>query len=207
MSARHPSRIALAVFDYCVSNDPLRGDLLEEFHVRGSQLWLWRQVIGAVVYQPWLLRLSGGHAPFSILALAMLVLMAFEAVFFINAMQRSVFGPPVQDIRGYAYFAPLWFHSVPPPPARPTSIWMWLVPLFAVASSFPLGWWIARIREQHRVLALAAFSCSVVLCVAANLHLSLWVQLVTCLVFLLGLLSGGTLEATVEASQPPSSTA
>ena len=201
MSARHPSRIALAVFDYFISNnDPLKGDLIEEFHVRPSQLWLWRQVLWAVACRPWPQGVSPrGEMQLSVLAAAMLVLMAFEAVFVTNAIHRFLFGPPLQDIRGYVYLIPPMFHPLPATSVQPTPSWTWHVPVVAIVSSFPIGWFIARVRERHRALALAAFSVSITLCAAANLQIPLSVQFVTTTVFILGLLSGGTIEATVGA--------
>ena len=48
----HPSNLALALLDRFVSDDVLTGDLIEEFQVRRSRLWLWRQVLGAIVFAP-----------------------------------------------------------------------------------------------------------------------------------------------------------
>lgn len=200
MSGRHPSRVALAVFDcFIADNDALRGDLVEEFLAGRSQFWLWRQVIGAVVYRPWPPSISFRQLSFGILAAAIVVLMAFEVVFFTNAIARLVFGPPLQDIRGYAYLAPLWFHATPAPPVQPTPVWVWLGAIAAIASSLPIGWWIGRVREHHRVQALAAFSLSLALCAAANLQLSLPAQFATSTFFLVGLLAAGTLESTADA--------
>ena len=47
-----PSRLARAVLDRLArDNEPLAGDLLEEFKTRQSRLWLWRQLLSAVVMQ------------------------------------------------------------------------------------------------------------------------------------------------------------
>ena len=47
-----PSRLALAVLDrLALDNEPLAGDLLEEFQKRRSRLWLWRQLLFAIVMQ------------------------------------------------------------------------------------------------------------------------------------------------------------
>lgn len=138
MSASHPSRIALAVFDYFISNnDPLKGDLIEEFPVRRSQAWLWRQVLCAIVCQPWPLRFTAsGDVQLRVLAAGMLALLAFEAVFVTNAIHRFLFGPPVQDIRGYAYLMPPMFHPVPA--AAVQSIPSWYAPILLIVSSFPI---------------------------------------------------------------------
>jgi hypothetical protein len=50
MKTSHPSRIAFALLNRFIPDDePLAGDLLEEFGRRQSQLWLWRQVLLAIL--------------------------------------------------------------------------------------------------------------------------------------------------------------
>jgi hypothetical protein len=45
-----PPRLAIALLNrFLPDNEPLVGDLLEEFAVRKSRVWLWRQVILALV--------------------------------------------------------------------------------------------------------------------------------------------------------------
>jgi hypothetical protein len=45
-----PPRLAVAVLNrFLPDNEPLVGDLLEEFAVRKSRLWLWRQVVLALL--------------------------------------------------------------------------------------------------------------------------------------------------------------
>ena len=200
MSARHPSRIALAVFDCFISNnDPLRGDLIEEFQAKPSQLVLWWQVLYAVVYRPWPRPFAApGGIPFGILGVAMLALVAFEAVFATNAIHQFLFGQPAQDIRGALALAPP-FHPLPTPSAQPIPAWTWLIAVLAIASSLPIGWFIARIRERHRGLALVAFGLSVILCCEANLQLSTLAQYLTSAAFILGLLAAGSVEATIDA--------
>jgi len=58
-----PSRLALAVLDrLALDNEPLAGDLLEEFKKRRSRLWLWRQLLFAMVMQA----LYAPHPPVSL---------------------------------------------------------------------------------------------------------------------------------------------
>ena len=203
MSTRHPSRIALAVFDcFITDNDSLRGDLVEQFYDRPSQVSLWRQVFYAVAYRPWPRPFSApGGIPFGLLGIAMLALAAFEAVFATNVIHRFLFGPSVQDIRGALYLNPLnpAFPSIPASSAQSIPIGAWLIAALAIASSLPTGWFIARVREHHRGLALAAFGISVILCCEANLQLSTLAQWLTSAAFILGLLAAGSLEATVDA--------
>jgi hypothetical protein len=45
-----PPRLAVALLNrFLPDNEPLAGDLLEEFVVRKSRLWLWRQVVLALL--------------------------------------------------------------------------------------------------------------------------------------------------------------
>jgi hypothetical protein len=49
MTPRRPPRLAVALLNRFIGdNEPLVGDLLEEFQTRRSSLWLWRQVLVAV---------------------------------------------------------------------------------------------------------------------------------------------------------------
>ncbi len=49
MKGRRPTRLAIALLEQLVpGNDPLAGDLLEEWRER-SDAWLWRQVLFAVL--------------------------------------------------------------------------------------------------------------------------------------------------------------
>ena len=56
MTTRHAPRLAVALLRRFVpDNEPLVGDLLEEFGTRQSRLWFWRQVLLAVAirsFQP-----------------------------------------------------------------------------------------------------------------------------------------------------------
>jgi hypothetical protein len=49
MTSLQPPRLAVALLNRLVpENEPLAGDVLEEFRARRSRLWLWRQVLVAV---------------------------------------------------------------------------------------------------------------------------------------------------------------
>lgn len=53
MTVFRPSRFALWVLRRCgVHNESLVGDLIEEYGARRSRLWLWRQVVGAILARP-----------------------------------------------------------------------------------------------------------------------------------------------------------
>jgi hypothetical protein len=50
MNASQPPKVALALLRAAAADDePLAGDLLEEFHAGRSRRWFWRQVLRAVV--------------------------------------------------------------------------------------------------------------------------------------------------------------
>lgn len=49
MTRLPPPRLALYLLQRVIDNEPLAGDLLEEFERRQSRLWLWTQVAGAVI--------------------------------------------------------------------------------------------------------------------------------------------------------------
>jgi hypothetical protein len=201
MSARHPSRLALAVLGrFVAGDDPLTGDLIEEFHQGRSRSWLWRQVLWAVVHRSGAPRVHrGSEVARGLLAVAMLVLMAFEVVLVTNAVHRFVLGPPLQDIRGHAYTMPPLFTPLPAQPPPPVSSGTWALSVVAIMCSLPLGWFIARIRERRRMLALGAFSISITLCAGTNLGLPIPAQVATSVVFIVGLLVAGTIEATIDA--------
>lgn len=195
---RHPSRLALAIFDrFIPDNDALRGDLIEEFLVTQSQWWLWRQVLFAVVWRSW-------H-PFSwrrldpqmiALGAAVLVLLSFEAVLVTNLMNRLLFGPSLPNISGY------WYHPGLPPgaPWQPLPAVEGSAAIFAVVValiSLPAGWVIAGFHRAHHALSLVAFSACVLLCVMLNLHASFAVQFFAALTFIIGLIGGASLNPAV----------
>jgi hypothetical protein len=63
MTRLHPPRLAnLFLQRLALDNEPLAGDLVEEFHRRQSRLWLWRQLIVALVMQA----LYAPHPPVSL---------------------------------------------------------------------------------------------------------------------------------------------
>ena len=53
MTASRPPRFALYILRALgVDDESLAGDIVEEFGVRRSRLWLWRQVLGAILAGP-----------------------------------------------------------------------------------------------------------------------------------------------------------
>ncbi len=52
MTSPKPPRLAEALLGrLALDNEPLAGDIIEEFRRRNSRLWLWRQLIAALVMQ------------------------------------------------------------------------------------------------------------------------------------------------------------
>ena len=50
MTSTQPPRLAMALLDrYIPDNEPLAGDLAEGFAATGSRVWLWRQVLLAIL--------------------------------------------------------------------------------------------------------------------------------------------------------------
>jgi hypothetical protein len=50
MTTSDPPKLAVALLNRVIpDNDPLAGDLIEEFHRGRSGLWFWRQVLGAAL--------------------------------------------------------------------------------------------------------------------------------------------------------------
>ena len=192
MTARPPSRLALAIFDRCVGNDPLKGDLIEEYDRRQSQWWLWRQVIGSLVCQPDVRSLQPSEGTnMLVLGAAVLVLVSFEAVFVTNLLHRLMFGPSMSAIAGFAYL----MQGRPLDPAPPI-----IVPLAsmfasvaALAAAIALGWLITPFHQRHYALSLPVFSLSVMLNAALNLRFPFEAQFLTTLLFVVGLVVGGRL--------------
>ena len=53
MTASRPPRLALYVLRTLgVDDESLAGDIVEEFGAGRSRLWLWRQVLGAILFRP-----------------------------------------------------------------------------------------------------------------------------------------------------------
>jgi hypothetical protein len=189
MNPRYPSRVALAVFDrFLPDNDALHGDLVEEFFVRKSQFWLWRQVMLAVIWHSWQpFRWRRLDPQMIALGVAVLVLLAFEAVLVTNVMHRLLFGPSLPAVRSIS----------------PSTI-------LIVVTAIPAGWLIAGFHRAHRALSLAAFSASVIVCVMFNLRAPFVVQFFAALLFIIGLIGGASLnpatheqKAAVDQAEPP----
>jgi hypothetical protein len=176
-------RIAFALFDRLVAdNESLKGDLIEELENGRSAWWLWRQVIGASVRHP----PSVTNVSMFALATALLMLLSFEAVVVTNLVVRIVFGPPFPNISGYLYLPALDSAA----PIAPVPVVWILVSVLTVVGSLPAGRLIARLHERHRMLALAGFGCSTMLCATITMQAGVFTQFVTMVGFVIGLFFG-----------------
>ena len=53
MKASHPPQLAIALLRrFVADSEPLVGDLIEQFAVRRSRVWFWRQTLLAMVFRP-----------------------------------------------------------------------------------------------------------------------------------------------------------
>ena len=194
MNRRQPSPIALAVFDgFVAHNEPLKGDLIEEFDTRQSQWWLWRQVIGAVVCQPQLRGCHRERTDLLVLGAAVLVLLSFEAVFITNLLHHPMFGPGTPSHEAYFHVAQM--QRLDPSAGQPSALASLYAPLVGMAASIPIAWLISRFHERHYALSRGIFSISVMACTALSLEFPFGIQFLTTLVFIVGLLMSGCVAA------------
>lgn len=192
MNARRPFRLTLAVFDrFIADNEPLKGDLIEEFKSGRSQWWLLWQVIGALVCRLTLRPRQGVDV--LVVGAALLVLVSFEAVFVTGLMHRLLFGPPLPNITGYFYLLQKGRLDAPVNDVMRPAVASLYAPLVAIAASMPIGWLIARFHQHHHALSIAGFALSVMLCAALNLQLPFAIQFLTMVVFIVGVLGGACL--------------
>jgi hypothetical protein len=190
MSTRRAPRLALWILNRFVrDNEPLKGDLIEDFEHHGSRWSLWRQVIGAVFTQGTFRGLEPPNGAALFLGGAgVLMLVSFEVVFVTNLIDRLTFGPPLPNINGYLYLSET--EAPISDPIRPSFTAIYAV----LGASLPIGWLIAQFHQRHRVGSICAFMLSAVFCASINRHFAFAIQVVTALVFILGLLAGGNLS-------------
>jgi hypothetical protein len=183
------ARIALALFDrFGAGSESLKGDLLEELENGRSVRWLWRQVIGAAMRH----RPSAASVSMFAVGGALLMLLSFEAMVVTNLVVRMVFGPPFPNISAYLYLPPS--EALVDPAAPISSGWI-LVGALMVGVSLPTGHVIAQLHARHRMLALAGFGCSTMVCATITMQASVLTQFLTMVGFVVGLLVGGRVRA------------
>src|SRR5215203_3674669 len=87
---RRPPRLASLLLErFAPGNDPLRGDLEEEFASGRTSAWYWRQVISTIAQQgPLAVRARGLVAAENfVTGIITLVLIGFYAVFVVNVTE------------------------------------------------------------------------------------------------------------------------
>ena len=155
--ARRPPRLASFLLERLApGNDPLRGDLEEEFASGRTSAWYWAQVMSAIAQQgPLALRARGLVAAENfVTGIITLVLIGFYAVFVVNVTEWL-----------------LRFEGL--------LVWKWipnaLGPLDGMASvltfalGLAIGRWISTRRRANRVALVVAFGGATMLCASAAL--------------------------------------
>lgn len=154
---RRPPRLAALLLERLVpENDPLRGDIEEEFAAGRTSAWYWRQVFAAITAQaPLTVRARGLVAAENfVTGIITLILIGFYAVFVVNVTEWL-----------------LRFEGV--------HVWKWipnaLGPLNGVAwlLTFTIGLvagrWVANRDRAHRVAMIIAFGGTTMLCATVAL--------------------------------------
>lgn len=197
MTTRRPARLTLLILNgFLAGNEPLTGDLLEEFASGRSQWWLFRQTAAAALYEikPTSATMRGDMNTI-MLGAGLLAVISLEVVMVTNVLRRFMLGPPVQEINGYLYF--LYRNGIrPSAPAIMGSTGIWTLTLtlaVAIILSTALGFMFARVHDRHRQLSVALLTTVVFISAALNIGLTLVIQVVVTAVFIAGLMAGGRL--------------
>ena len=183
MTPGKPPRLATELLNAYAANEPLAGDLEEEYRAGRSAFWYWRQVLAAVAAS--VLRRTSIHDVFAPqnmpMQVIMLGLVSLCAVFTVKV---TVF---------------MMVHDGARIVNDPGFLWE----VFRLALSFMVavaaGAGIARLHDRHRGVAVAAFSVSMALWALLNLYVldgegnldSALTHVLALLVFVSGLLTGG----------------
>ena len=139
MMTRRPPRLAMRLLDYFLpDNEPLTGDLLEEFERRQSSWWLWRQVVAAILATP---RARPGDAPGRLGLLDPNVAAALPASRPPLRRRLNLTASPIHGIGGLGLVALAFLITVAAPGT-------WLVMIAIVLSGSLLGIVLAVIRHR-----------------------------------------------------------
>jgi hypothetical protein len=195
MRPRRPARLTRMILNgFLTGNEPLTGDLLEEFDGGRSQWWLLRQAATAALYviRPTSTTMRGDMNTI-MLAAGLLGVLSLEVVMVSNVLRRFMFGPPLQGMNGYLYL----FHRNMLDLSAPTVVsskgnWtlVFTVALVIIVSTV-LGFMIARVHDGHRQRSVALLTTAVFACAALNMAFTLGTQVVITAVFIAGLIVGG----------------
>src|SRR6202008_4743928 len=152
MTPRQPPHLATLLIRHWTANDPLAGDLHEEYQAGRTDAWYWRQALAAVVAE-W--RGMDIHELFAAKGLfmqcVMLALISICAVFSVKLIGVVILDEAIM----YTLIGPYGMREL----SR-------LVLSFAVA--VPTGVMIARLHERSRGSAVVAFATAVPVWAFAN---------------------------------------
>jgi hypothetical protein len=157
MKSGRPPRFAVALLARCVpDNEPLTGDLLEEWRER-SDAWFWRQVLLAVLARAILSIRTNPRTTTEavLLAAAMLALLGFQAVVVASLMNHLLVLNGTAWIPRTGRYQEWQLYST--------------VPSFVVAML--TGRVIGRVHRDHRVAAALGWSASATAAAFMNLYL------------------------------------
>ena len=183
MRPRTPPRMATALLNQFAANDPLAGDIQEEYGAGRSAIWYWRQVLMAVVIA--LLRRGDWHDLFAaqgmLMQWIMLALVSVCAVFTVKVTAWMLFHEGIVGL------------------LEPSALRELVRVGLAFTTAVVAGVAIARLHTHSRGAAVLAFSTAVTLWASGNLYLldgegnldSALSHVLASLVFVCGLLVGG----------------
>jgi hypothetical protein len=179
-----PPRLATRLLERFAPNEPLAGDLHEEYRAGRSSLWYWRQALTAVaIARTRGLSMHDVFAPQNMpMQVIMLGLVSVCAVFTVKV---TLWMATHEEFRRTV--------------ADPAFAWVVLRLAVSFAVATLVGGAIARLHEDHRGLAAAAFAISTAVWSLVNLLLlnghgnldASWTHVLALLVFVCGLLTGG----------------
>ena len=184
MRSQHPPRLATLLLNRLAPNEPLDGDLQEEYRAGQSAAWYWRQVLAAIVTTS--LRRGDLHQLFAPQSMTMQVIMlALVSVCSVFTVKMALLMMADEDVRRLL---------IGPASLREL---LRLVASFVVA--VPLGAAIARLHLRSQPAAVVAFSLAVAGWALANVLLlnghgdlnAALPHVAGMLVFIAGLLMGG----------------
>ncbi len=139
MMTRRPPRLAMRLLDYFLpDNEPLTGDLLEEFERRQSRCWFWRQALAAILSTS-RVRFTDARAPLGLIERD--VPAALPRSMFPLRRDVNLTASPIHGVGGLGLLALAFLVSVATPGA-------WLIMVAIVLSGSLLGVVLAVIRHR-----------------------------------------------------------
>jgi hypothetical protein len=187
---RRPARLTQTILNtFLARNEPLTGDLLEEFDSGRSQWWLFRQAVGASLYEikPTFASMHGDINTL-MLGAGLLGVLSLEVVMVGNLLRRFVFGPPLPTIAG-----------------SPGNAILTLTLAVSMMASIAFGFGLARVHDRHQQLSVALLTTGVFVSAWLMSAFTPVIQVVITAVFISGVLVGGRLVALTKVDATESS--